>query len=88
MHTTAAADRQHALAVQRPGQVAAVALRAAGSAFHNVRRQRRGRQERCDHQHREHKTEYTFFHPHFLSFHDWSQKILALNSINYLRFLF
>ena len=57
MHITAAADRQHALAVQRPGQVAAVALRAAGTAVHNVCRQRRGRQERRDHQHREYETQ-------------------------------
>ena len=36
MHITAAADRQHALAVQRPGQVAAVALSAAGAAGHDA----------------------------------------------------
>ena len=36
MHTTAAADRQHALAVQRPGQVAAVALCTAGTAGHDA----------------------------------------------------
>ena len=62
MHITAAADRQHALAVQRPGQVAAIALRTAGTAVHNVRRQRRGRQERCDHQHREHEAQKSFSH--------------------------
>ena len=36
MHITAAADRQHALAVQRPDQVAAVALSAAGAAGHDA----------------------------------------------------
>ena len=36
MHITAAADRQHALAVQRPGQVAAVALCTAGAAGHDA----------------------------------------------------
>ena len=36
MHITAAADRQHTLAVQRPGQVAAVALSAAGAAGHDA----------------------------------------------------
>ena len=75
IHCAGAADGQRTLTVQRPGQVAAVALCAAGAAVHDVCRQRRGRQERRDHQHREHKTEYTFFHPHFLSFHDWSRKI-------------
>ena len=60
MHITAAADRQHALAVQRPGQVAA--LCAAGTAGHDVCRQRRGRQERRDHQHREHKAQKSFSH--------------------------
>ena len=62
MHTTAAADRQHALAVQRPGQVAAVALCTAGTAVHDACRQRRGRQERRDHQHREHKAQKSFSH--------------------------
>ena len=62
MHITAAADRQHAVTVQRPGQVAAVALSAAGAAGHNVRRQRRGRQDRHDHQHREYETQKSFFH--------------------------
>lgn len=33
MHITAAADRQHAVTVQRPGQVAAVALRAQVPLF-------------------------------------------------------
>ena len=62
IHIPAAADRQHTLAVQRPGQVAAVALSAAGAAGHNVRRQRRGRQDRHDHQHREYETQKSFFH--------------------------
>ena len=61
-HLPCSADRQHVLAVQRPGQVAAVALSAAGAAGHNVRRQRRGRQERRDHQHREHETQKSFSH--------------------------
>ena len=61
-HSAGTADRQHALAVQRPGQVAAVPLSAAGAAGHNVRRQRSGRQERRDHQHREHKAQKSFFH--------------------------
>ena len=62
MHITAAADRQHALAVQRPGQVASVALCTAGTTVHDVCRQRRGRQERHDHQHREYETQKSFFH--------------------------
>ena len=58
-HSAGSADGQQPLAVQRPGQVAAVALRAAG---HNVRRQRRGRQERRDHQHREYEAQKSFSH--------------------------
>ena len=62
IHIPVAADRQHALAVQRPGQIAAVALCTAGTTVHNVRRQRRGRQERRDHQYREHEAQKSFFH--------------------------
>ena len=35
-HSAGAADRQQTLAVQRPGQVAAVTLRAAGAACNNI----------------------------------------------------
>ena len=61
-HSASTTDGQQTLAVQRPGQVAAVPLRAAGTAGNNVRRQRSGRQERHDHQHREHEAQKSFSH--------------------------